>query len=76
MYFFRLDILKLKPIRDTCISVNDITQSNVVDSISLSIRCTSLPFSFSPLGAQLHRKTKVIAELSNSLRDVEIAKND
>lgn len=76
MYFLRLDILKQKPIRDTSISANNTTQSNVVDPISLSIHCISLPLNFSPLGAQLRRKTRVIAELSDSLKDVEIAKND
>lgn len=76
MYFLRLDILKQKSIGDTSISANDTTQSDVVDPISSSICRTSSPFNFSPSGAQLRRKTGVIAELSDSLRDVGIAKND
>lgn len=76
MYFLRLDILKQKPIGDTSISANDTTQSDVVDPISSSIRRTSSSFNSSPSGAQPRRKTGVIAELSDSLRNVGIAKND
>lgn len=76
MYCFRLDILKQKPIGDIFISANDTIQSNVVDSISSSICCISSLFNSSPLGAQPHCKIRVIAELSDSLRDFGIAKND
>ena len=47
-----------------------------MNPIPSSIRRTLSPFNSSPLGAQPRRKTGVIAELSDSLRDVEIAKND
>ena len=47
-----------------------------MDSISSSIHRTSSPFNSSPLGAQPRCKTGVIAELSDNLRDVKIAKND
>ena len=50
---------------------NDTTQSDVMDPISSSIRCTSSPFNSSPSGAQPRRKTEVIAELSDSLRDAQ-----
>lgn len=47
-----------------------------MDPILSSICRISLPFNFSPLEAQPHCKTGVIAELSDSLRDVRIAKNN
>lgn len=76
MYFLRLDILKQKPIGDISISANDTTQSDVVDPISSFIHCTSSSFNSSSLEAQPRHKIEVIAELSDSLRDVEIVKND
>lgn len=66
MYFLKLDILKHKPIEDTSISVNDTTQSNVVDLILSSIYCKSSSFNFLSLKNQLRRKTEVIVELDNS----------
>lgn len=42
----------------------------------LYVVCTSSPFNSSPSGAQPRRKTEVIAELSDSLRDVGIAKKN
>lgn len=47
-----------------------------MDPISLSIRHTSSPFNFLLLEAQPRCKIGVIAELSNSLKDVKIANND
>lgn len=54
----------------------DTTQNNVVDPISSFIQRTSSPFNFLPSRFQSRRKTGVIAELSNSLKDVGIAKNN
>lgn len=47
-----------------------------MDSILLSIYCTSLPFNSSLLGVQSRCKTGVIIELSDSLKDVKIVKNN
>lgn len=47
-----------------------------MNPILLSIRCTSLSFNFSSSRIQLYYKTEVIIELSDSLRDIRIAKND
>lgn len=76
MYFFRLNILKQKPIRDISIFDNNITQNDVMDPILLSIYCIFLPFNSLLLRTQLNYKTRVIIKLSNSLKDIEIAKNN
>ena len=76
MYFFRLDILKQKPIENISIFANDTTQSNIVNPISSSIYYISLLFNSSSLGAQPRYKTEIIARLNDSLRNIGIAKND
>lgn len=47
-----------------------------MDPILSFIYCISSLFNFLPLEAQPRCKIEVIAELSDSLKDVRIAKND